>query len=97
MVKNNQIKVQSDEARISEKLLANFRRQAERIEEEQLRVAEEITSYTLLDNDVKSIVAGETTVDLKNPDHTRVVAFLKKHVSSILKFFIIYKKSDIII
>ena len=80
MVNSNQIKVQSEETRISEKLLAGFRRQVQRIDDEQIRVSQEIDSYTVLDDLVKSVVAGETTVDLANPDHTRVVAFLKKHV-----------------
>ena len=40
-----------------------------------------LSNQILLDNNVKGIVAGEIDVNLEDPEHTRAVAYMKKHVS----------------
>ena len=46
----------------------------------------ELVSYQMLDLMVKEIVNGKVSVDLGNPDHTRAVAYMKKHVRFSLSF-----------
>ena len=52
-----------------------------RLEREISLTENEISSYNSLNADVHAIVSGALDVDLKNPEHTRAVAYLKKHVS----------------
>ena len=80
MVNNKKLKVKSDETRISEKLLSSFRKQLERIEDAIDTVSKEICCYSELDNNINGIISGTITVDPNNLDHTKALAYLKKHV-----------------
>ena len=84
LVKDDKIKVKSDETRVSEKLLSGFRKQIRRLEDELESTQAELDSYQMLDQMVKEIVNGKVQVDLANPDHTRAVAWMKKYVSCFL-------------
>ena len=79
---DDKIKVKSDETRVSEKLLSGFRKQIKRLETELETAQSDLQSYQLLDQTIKEIVNGDVDVDLKNPEHTRAVSYMKKHVSS---------------
>ena len=81
LVRDDKLKVKSEETRRSEKMLSSFRAQISRLEREISITENEISSYSSLNTDVHAIVSGSMDVDLKNPDHTRAVAYLKKHVS----------------
>lgn len=80
MVNDDKIKVKSEETRISEKLMASFKTQVTRLERELDLTTTDLANYQILDGNVKSIVSGEVSVDLENPEHTRAVAYMKKHV-----------------
>ena len=67
---------------MSEKLLSGFRKQIRRLESELETIQSDLESYQLLDQMIKEIVNGDVEVDLKNPEHTRAVAYMKKHVST---------------
>ena len=81
LVNDNKIKVKSDETRISEKLLSSFRAQISRIELELEQTSTKLNDFLVLDNNVKRIVSGEIEVNLEDSEHTRAVAYMKKHVS----------------
>ena len=66
-------------------MLSSFRAQISRLERDISLTENEISSYTSLNADVHAIVSGDLKVDLTNPEHTRAVAYLKKHVSQFLK------------
>ena len=80
LVNDDKIKVKSEETRISEKLMSSFRAQVTRLERELDNTTTELDNYQVLDGNVKSIVSGEVAVNLENPEHTRAVAYMKKHV-----------------
>ena len=60
--------------------MSSFRAQVTRLERELDNTTTDLENYQILDGNVKSIVSGEVSVDLENPEHTRAVAYMKKHV-----------------
>ena len=80
MVKDDKLKVKSDETRVSEKLLSGFRKQIKRLEDELEKTQTSYQSWHLLDQTVKEIVDGSVECDLENTEHVRAVAHMKKHV-----------------
>ena len=61
--------------------MGSFRAQVTRLERELDNTTTDLDNYQILDGNVKAIVCGEVSVDLENPEHTRAVAYMKKHVS----------------
>ena len=81
LVLDKKLHVRSERVRRNETLLSGFRTQVSRIEDALQECSEDLKNYQSLDKVIKLIMTPGTEPDLENPDHTRAIAYLKKHVS----------------
>ena len=80
-MRQEKLQVKSEETIRSERQIKSFKAQISRLSREITLVEKEQENYNQLKLLVDAFMSGELQVDLKNPEHTRTVAFLKKHVS----------------
>ena len=81
LVLDKKLHVRSERVRRNETLLTGFRNQVSKIEDALGVCSEDLKNYESLDETVKLIMTPGVDPNLEDPDHTRAIAFLKKHVS----------------
>ena len=86
LVLDKQLNVRSEKVRRNETLLTGFRNQVSKIEDSLSNCTTNLKDYEHLDEMIKHIMTPGVNPDLENPDHTKAIAYLKKHVSFQQKF-----------
>jgi len=81
LVLDKKLNVRSEKVRRNETLLTGFRNQVSKLEDALSNCTVNLKDYEHLDETVKHIMTPGVDPDLENPDHTRAIAYLKKHVS----------------